>query len=147
MAPCGYSCLRFPPATLSSAGIDKLITPVWRLGVLCLKHLVLGSLTCSEITQSPAKPTQLSNTALSALTQMSQAVNAVRDCEVAVVCVQLCMAQPVSSKCLCDALEQEKFREKMRHQSNEKTGEGSGSERLPEVNVVVYQWSGSPRQG
>lgn len=37
-------------------------------------------------------------------TPMSQPVNAGRDWGVAVVCVQLCTAQCVSSKCLCDAL-------------------------------------------
>lgn len=35
----------------------------------------------------------------------------------------------------------------MRHEGNEKTGEESRGERLPEVNVVVYQWGDSPRQG
>lgn len=67
-------------------------------------HLALGGLTCFKITQSPAKPSQLSNMALPLGTQMSQPVNAGRDWGVAVICVQLCTAQCVSSKCLCDAL-------------------------------------------
>lgn len=104
-----YNCLCFPPVVLFSGGIDKSIILIILTGSF-MWCLALCGLTCSEITQSPAKPTQLSNTALPALTQMSRAVNAGVITPkggaggAAVVCVLLCAAQHVLSKCVCDAL-------------------------------------------
>lgn len=44
-------------------------------------------------------------------------------------------------------IEQGGFKDEMRHQRDEKTGEESRGDRLPEVNVVVHQRGGSPHQG
>lgn len=35
----------------------------------------------------------------------------------------------------------------MRHWRDEKTGAESGGERLPKVNVLVYEWGGNKQQG
>lgn len=54
-----------------------------------MRHLALGGLTCSEITQSPAKPAQLGKVTLPIPTQMCGSVNADRDCRIVVFCVCL----------------------------------------------------------
>lgn len=77
MALRGHGYPYSPPAALSSAGIDKSVS-TWGLGELC-GNLTLGGLTCFEIPQSLAKPSQLGNTVFLALTPMSQAVDAGRD--------------------------------------------------------------------
>lgn len=50
MAPRGHGYPRFPPAALSSAGIDKSVILIWGLG-----DLALGGLTCFEIPPEPCK--------------------------------------------------------------------------------------------